>query len=69
MNLSNLIGKSVTVRINDRDNNGKKIWNKFTTITGKCYYAGYNKALGCNQITIDRTPIFPIKEEDIIGFS
>jgi len=69
MNWDNLIGKSVTVRINARDNEGKIIWNKFTSITGKCRFAGYNEALGCYQVTVNNTPIFPIKEQDILGYS
>lgn len=58
--------KIVTVRINDRDNKGKIIQNKYTSIRGKCYFYGYNQYLECNMIVINRTPIFPITEEDII---
>jgi hypothetical protein len=59
------LGKKVRVKINDRDINGKLIWNKFTFIEGKCTFIGNNNILNLLQITIDRTPIFPVKEEDI----
>lgn len=64
--MEKFIGKTVSVKINDRDNKGKIIWNKFTFVKGKCFFAGYNSVLGTNQITIGRMPIFPVKEQDII---
>lgn len=65
MMLDQLIGKKVRVRINDRDMNGKVLPNVFTHIEGKCYFAGYNTLLDVYQITIDRTPLFPIQFKDI----
>ena len=62
----NLVGKTLTVLISDRDFNGKVIWNKTTTIKGKCKFAGFNKLLGHDQVTIDRTPIWPIVPDMII---
>lgn len=63
---SELESKVLTVRINDRDINGKIIWNKFVNIKGKCIFAGYNEVLGCDQVTINRTPIYPVTIDDIV---
>jgi hypothetical protein len=65
MMLNQLIGKRVRVRINDRDNFGKTLHNKFTYISGICKFAGYNKYLDVYQITVDRTPIYPIQFKDV----
>lgn len=65
MMLDQLIGKRVKIRINDRDMNGKTIPFKFTHIVGKCVFAGYNSYLEVYQVTIDRTPIFPIQFKDV----
>jgi hypothetical protein len=61
-----IVGKIVTVKINDRDINGKIITDKFTTVKGKCTFIGYNDILKCNQITINRIPIFPFDMSNII---
>lgn len=63
--MEHLIGKKIKVRINDRDFSGKIIHNKFTSIIGVCTYAGYNKFIGEWQVTVNRTPIFPIKFKDV----
>jgi hypothetical protein len=60
-----LIGQIITVKIPERDHTGKVIPAKSTKITGTCTYAGYNKYLGTKQVTIGRTPIFPVSELDI----
>ncbi len=65
MMFDNLIGKNIRVSINDRDINGKVIPNKFTTIEGKCRFAGFNPILEVWQVTVDRTPIFPIQFKDV----
>ena len=62
----NLVGKTLTVLISDRDFNGKPIWNKTTTVKGTCTFAGFNKLLGYDQITIDRIPIWPVVSDMII---
>jgi hypothetical protein len=59
--MEQLIGKKIKVRINDRDFSGKIIPNKFTFISGECTFAGYNKYIEEWQVTIGRTPIFPIQ--------
>ena len=63
--MEQLIGRTVRVKILYRDDVGKTIPNKFTYISGKCQFAGYNKWLDVWQITIDRMPIFPIQFKDV----
>jgi hypothetical protein len=63
--MEQLIGKKITVRINDRDSVGKQIPNKFTTVSGICTFAGYNTLLGVWQVTVNRIPIFPIQFKDV----
>jgi hypothetical protein len=60
-----LVGRTITVRIPDRDMNGKLMKDKFTTIKGKCTYYGIN-FFGDMSITINRTPVYPITDIDII---
>jgi hypothetical protein len=55
-------GKIISVKINDRDERGFKLHDKFTFIKGYCTFSGYNEILDKNQVTINRMPIF---EEDI----
>lgn len=64
--LEYLLGKLITIKINDRNESGKIISDKFTTIKGKCEFIGYNNILNHNQITINRMPIFPFDESQII---
>ena len=64
--LEYFLGKIITIKINDRDESGKIIPDKFTTVKGKCQFFGYNNILEHNQITIDRIPIFPFDERQII---
>ena len=63
--MENLVGKTVTVRILDRDEKGKEIKGKYTTIKGKCTFYGKN-FFDQECITLDRTPIVPITKKDII---
>jgi hypothetical protein len=65
MMIEQLIGKKVRVLTNDRDFSGKLIPNKLTPIVGVCTFAGRNEMLDIFQITIDRTPIFPIQFKDV----
>lgn len=65
--LESFLGKLITIKINDRDESGKIISNKFTTIRGKCEFIGYNRVLEEYQITLNRMPIFPFKESDILN--
>lgn len=64
--MESLLRKLVTVKINDRDESGKIIPDKFTTIKGICSFFGYNELLDYYQITINRVPIFPINKSDIL---
>jgi hypothetical protein len=57
------INKMLLIKIHDRDNEGKIDNNSFTFIKGFCTFAGYNKSLDLNQITINRIPLF---ESDIL---
>jgi hypothetical protein len=63
--MEHLIGKKIRVRIPDRNIIGKIETNRFTFVTGICTFAGYNEYLEDYQITIDRTPIFPIQFKDV----
>lgn len=65
MMFDNLIGKKIRVSINDRDDNGKIIPNRFIFMDGICTFAGYNDILEVWQVTIGRTPIFPIQFKDV----
>jgi hypothetical protein len=65
MMLQQLIGKKIKVRINDRDFRGKINPNKFTFIFGECTFAGYNDVLDVYQVTVGKTPIFPIQFKDV----
>ena len=66
MNLNNsLIGKKVKVFIPKRYYPGSKITVDAHHIVGKCTFAGINKFMGVWQITIDRTPVFSVRETDI----
>lgn len=63
--MKELVGKIVTVKVLDRDEKGKKIPKKFTTMKGLCTFFGKN-LLGQTTITIGRTPLFPITYSDIV---
>jgi hypothetical protein len=63
--MKGLVGKVVTIRINDRDEKGKLIKDKSTTIKGLCSFYGEN-LLGELTITLNRTPIFPFSDRDIV---
>jgi hypothetical protein len=63
--MEQLIGKKIKVCINDRDFSGKILPTKFTFVTGVCTFAGYNDIIGEWQVTINRTPIFPIQFKDV----
>jgi hypothetical protein len=60
-----IIGKLVTVRIPYRDFKGKLVPNKYESMKGVCTFYG-ETVLGIMSITIDRTPVYPITERDII---
>lgn len=64
--MESLLRKLITVKINDRDEYGKIIPDKFTTIKGICSFFGYNDSIESYQITINRVPIFPINKSDIL---
>lgn len=63
--MEQLIGKRLRVRINDRDESGKELQNKFCFVFGICTFAGYNEILEVWQVTINRMPIFPISFKDV----
>lgn len=60
-----LIGQIITVRIPERNHQGKINQTQTRKITGTCTYAGYNEVLGAKQVTVGRTPIFPVTEFDV----
>jgi hypothetical protein len=63
--MEQLIGKKLRVRINDRDERGVVMKNRFTHINGICTFIGFNENIGEWQVTLGRTPIFPIEFRDI----
>lgn len=63
--MEELLGKRIRVRINDRDENGQTMFDKFCFVYGTCTFAGYNKVLDVWQVTVDRMPIFPIQFKDV----
>lgn len=63
--MEQLIGKRIKVKIVDRDTMGKLTPNRFTHITGICTFAGFNEILSVWQVTLGRTPIFPIQFKDV----
>lgn len=63
INYNEYINKILLIKIHDRDKEGKINKKSFTYIKGFCTFAGYNKSLNLNQITINRIPLF---ESDII---
>lgn len=64
--MKDLTGKKISVRIKDRDNLGKIIEGKFTTVTGICIFCGYNNIISEFAIVINRMPIFPSSFDDIV---
>jgi hypothetical protein len=63
--MEQLIGKKIKVRVNERDFSGKTLMNRFTFVVGICKFAGWNDLIGEWQVTIGRTPIFPIQFKDV----
>lgn len=39
--------------------------NKHSYVVGTCEFYGVNPTFNCLQITVDRTPIFPVREDQI----
>lgn len=64
--MKEVIGKKISVKIKDRDDLGKTIEDKFTTVTGICIFCGYNYIISEFVIVIDRLPIFPSSFNDIV---
>lgn len=60
--------KYLILKINDRDNNGKTLSNKFTLVSGKCFFAGIN-SFNHLQVTLDRTPFTLNHVNEIIEIS
>lgn len=60
-----LLGKRVKVFVPQTFHKGSKITTEATYIVGECTFAGFNWIVGKRQITVDRTPIFPVREEDV----
>ena len=59
-------GQRVTVPIQERDNRGKRIPYRYTTVTGILEYAGPNEYLDIPlQVTIGRMPVSIKSLEDI----
>jgi len=52
------LNKRITVPVNERDNRGKIIPNKYTTASGQCTFIGSNPYLNYDiQVTVDGMPI------------
>jgi len=60
-----LIGKIVKVYLPQTRYKGSGVTTEASYIIGKCTFAGFNWSLGTKQITVDRTPIFPVREVDV----
>jgi hypothetical protein len=60
-----LIGKTVKVSLPQTKYKGSGVTTEASYIIGKCTFAGFNWNLGTKQITVDRTPIFPVREVDV----
>lgn len=60
-----LIGKTVKVYLPQTRYKGSGITTEASYIIGKCTFAGFNWSLNVKQITVDRTPIFPVREVDV----
>lgn len=61
-------GKQIKVRVPTKKVPGEihhQYIEEFSYITGKCVFSGYNQIIQQYQVTIDRTPIWPVTDEDI----
>jgi hypothetical protein len=60
-------GKRIRVRIPARGSDGKVDPTlPAAVVEGLCTFSGSNRTLGIDfMVTIDRSPVFPIKESDI----
>jgi hypothetical protein len=60
-----LVGKIVKVHIPSHTYPNTKVKVDARYVVGECTFAGFNWLLGKKQITVNRTPIFPVREEDV----
>lgn len=60
-----LVGKIVKVTLPFTKYKGSGVSTEASYIVGECTFAGFNWFLGKRQITVNRTPIFPVREEDV----
>jgi hypothetical protein len=60
-----LVGKIVKVHLPQTKHKGSGIISEASYIIGKCTFAGFNWNVNAKQITINRTPIFPVREIDV----
>jgi hypothetical protein len=60
-----LIGKIVKVHLPQTRYKGSGVTTEASYIIGKCTFAGFNWNVGAKQITINRMPIFPVREVDV----
>jgi hypothetical protein len=61
-----LIGKKVKVYLPQTYYKGSNTTVEACYIVGVCEFAGINQYLGVKQITVNRRPIFPIRESDVV---
>jgi hypothetical protein len=60
-----LVGKIVKVHLPQTYYKGSGVSTEASYIIGKCTFAGFNWRIGARQITINRTPIFPVIESQV----
>ena len=61
------LNKRITVPVNERDNRGRIIPNKFTTCSGQCTFIGSNQFLNWDiQVIVDGMPIHIKHINDIV---
>jgi hypothetical protein len=60
-----LVGKRVCVPYVNNSKNIEQKYDKGERVCGILQYAGVNKTHGKFQVTVDRTPIWPINPKDI----
>ncbi len=66
--INDYTGKIIKIRILNKPAPGEESHayrETYSEILGMCTFSGYNQWLGVDQITINRMPIWPVKDSDI----
>lgn len=64
--MSNILKKRIKVTVPARNESGFGFHStKKTHVVGQCEFFGINEVFGVLQVTVDRTPIFPVLESQI----